>query len=701
MTASPVRYESKEGVGIITVDNPPLNVLSRAVRDGLLAAVRQAANDSSTQAVVLTGAGASFTAGADITEFGSPPKGADLNEICAAIENLPKPVVASLHGTPLGGGIELALACHYRIAAKDTRLGLPEVKLGLLPAGGGTQRLPRLTGAKAALDFIASGQQVPAPLAKKAGFLDELAEGDHLAAAIALAKAKAANGPPRRTRDLTQHIEAERGSPVFDEKRAEIKKRQRGQHAALRCVDSIENAFNLPFDEGLRRERELFHEALADAQGKALIHVFFAEREAVKIPGLSPNVKPREIKSAGIIGAGTMGGGIAMSFANAGIPVVLLDQDQASLSRGLRVVERNYEGMVHRGRLDKPGMDKRMGSITSSVDYGALSDADLIIETAFEDMDVKEKVFRELDRVCKRGAVLASNTSTLDIDKIAGFTSRPGDVLGLHFFSPANVMRLIEVVRGKQTAPDVLATAMAIARKIGKIGVPVGNCDGFAGNRMLDKYITECIVMVGEGASPAEVDAALTAWGMAMGPFAVLDLAGIDVSWHIRQRRVKEGKNYGSSLLDRFYEAGRYGQKTNMGFYRYEPGSRTPLSDPEADAIIENYRAELGARTGPVPDQEIVKRAIYALVNEGANLLDEGIVYRPGDIDVIYIYGYGFPAWRGGPMKYAELRGLADVLADIDMFHLRFGDRWKPAPLLVSLVTARKWKWPKREPGQG
>ncbi len=699
MTASPVRYETREGVGIITVDNPPLNVLSRAVRDGLMAAVHQAAADSSAQAVVLAGAGRSFTAGADITEFGAGFKGTDINDICAAIEDLPKPVVAALHGTPLGGGVEIALACHYRVAAKDARLGLPEVKLGLLPGGGGTQRLPRLVGAKAALDIIASGAQVPAPVAKKAGFVDEIADGDHVAAAIAFARSKAGDGLPPKTRDRDEKIEAERGSSLFDEKRAEIKKRQRGQHAPLRCVDSVENAFNLSFEEGLKRERELFGEALLDAQGKALIHVFFAEREAAKIPGLSPSVKPREIRSVGIIGAGTMGGGIAMSFVNAGIPVVILDRDRSALSRGLGVVAGNYESMVRRGRLDKPGMDKRMGSIAGSVDYRALSDADLVIEAAFEEMDVKEKVFRELDRVCRKGAVLASNTSTLDIDKIASFTARPSDVLGMHFFSPANVMRLLEVVRGKETAPDVLATAMAAGRKIGKIGVAVGNCDGFAGNRMLEKYITEATTMVGEGASPADVDAALTRWGMAMGPFAMLDLAGIDVSWHIRQRRVKEGKRYGTALMGRFYEAGRYGQKTNKGFYRYEPDSRTPLPDPEADAIIESFRADHGARTAPVPVQEIVKRAIYALVNEGANILDEGIVYRSGDIDVIYINGFGFPAWRGGPMKYAELRGLAEVLSDIDMFRRRFGERWKPAPLLVSLVTARKWKWPHRQAG--
>ena len=411
-------------------------------------------------------------------------------------------------------------------------------------------------------------------------------------------------------------------------------------------MDLVENAFTLPFEEGLKRERELFNEALSDAQGQSLIHVFFAEREAAKFPGLAGDVKPREIKTVGVVGAGTMGGGIAMSFANAGIPVVVLDRDQATLSRGLGVVAKNYESMVQRARIDQPVMQKRMGLIHGAVDVAALADVDLVIEAAFEDIDVKERVFRELDKVCRKGALLATNTSSLDIDKIASFTSRPGDVLGMHFFSPANVMRLIEIVRGAETAPDALVTAMAVARKLGKIGVAVGNCDGFAGNRMLEKYITEAFLMVEEGACPADIDAALTRWGMAMGPFAMMDFAGIDVNWHIRQRRVKEGKPYGSALLDRFYEAGRFGQKTSAGFYRYEPGSRTPLPDVYADAIIEAHRAGLGHRVAPVPDQEIVNRAIYSLVNEGTAILDEGIVYRPGDLDVIYIYGYGFPAWR-------------------------------------------------------
>ena len=693
MASNPVTYENKDGIGVITVNNPPFNALSREVRDGLLAAIRQAEADDGAKAIVLTGEGQPFSAGADITEFDSPLKGTEINQICAALEEAHKPVVAALHGASLGEGLEIALACHYRIASKDARLGLPEVKLGLIPGGGGTQRLPRLTGAKAALDLIISGDPVSAEVAKKAAFVDEIAEGDVMGAALALAKDKAALGGHPKTGELSDKLDAERGSPIFAETRAELKKQKRHQHAPLRCVDAVEAAFQLPLKEGLIRERELFYEALQDWQSKALIHAFFAERHAAKIPGVSGKVKLREIQSAGIVGSGTMGGGIAIAFANAGIPVVVVDRDQGALYRGLGVVAKTYDSMVKRGRLDQATMEARLASIKTSLDYNDLAAADIVVEAAFEDMGVKEQVFRELDRVCKKGAILASNTSTLDIDQIAGFTQRAPDVLGMHFFSPANVMRLVEVVRGKETSAEVLATTLALAKRLGKVGVLVGNCDGFVGNRMLEKYLTEAMLIVEEGASPTDVDAALTSWGMAMGPFAVCDLAGIDVNWHIRQRRVKLGGSFGSALLDRFYEAGRLGQKTGKGFYRYE--GRTALPDPDADAIVAARRAELGARVRPVSEQEIVKRTIYALVNEGANIIDEGIAARSDDIDVIYLYGYGFPAWRGGPMKYAELRGLAEVLSDIDIFHMRFGERWRPAPLLKSLVTERKPRWPR------
>jgi 3-hydroxyacyl-CoA dehydrogenase len=695
MTTGPVRYENKDGVGVITLDNPPLNVLSGEVRDGLLAAVRLAGEDNAARAVVLTGAERTLSAGADITEFDGPLKGADLNEICAAIEELGKPVVAAIHGVTMGGGVEISLACHYRVAAKDARLGLPEVKLGLLPGAGGTQRLPRLAGAKAALDLIISGDPVPAAEALKAGIVDEVAEGDCLAAAVAFAKAKASLSTHPRTRDRNAKIDAGRGAAIFNERREELKKRQPCQHAPLRCVAAVEAAYLLPFDEGLKRERELFHEALDDWQSRGLIHLFFAEREAAKIPALPRGAKPNDIRSVGVVGAGTMGGGIAMALAGAGIPVVVLDRDQASLRKGLDVVAKNFESMVRRGRLDKAGMDARMGAIRGVLDYAELAGADLVVEAVFEDMAVKEQVFRDLDKVCKKGAILASNTSTLDIDAIAGFTSRPEDVVGMHFFSPANVMRLVEVIHGKETSAETLAAAMMAARQIGKIGVSVGNCDGLAGNRMMEKYLTEAIAMVEEGADPADVDAALTRWGMAMGPFAVCDLAGVDVKWQIRQQRLKEGGTFGTPLLDRFYEAGRHGQKSLKGFYGYETGSRTPRPDPEAHAIIEAHREELGVRARSVSEQEIVKRAIYALVNEGARLLSEGVAYRSSDIDVMYAHGYGFPGWRGGPMKYAEFRSLAEVLADIDMFHMRFGERWRPAPLLKTLVTERKPRWPR------
>ena len=453
MAGNTVTYENKDGIGVITLNNPPLNALSREVRDGLLAAVRQAEADDSAHAIVLAGAGQTFSAGADITEFDSPLKGTEINQICDAIEDSHKPVVAALGGTSLGEGLEIALACHYRIASQEARLGLPEVKLGLIPGGGGTQRLPRLTGAKAALDLIISGEPVSAADALKAGFVDEIAEGDPLAAAMAYAKAKATLGSHPKTREQNAKIEAERGSAVFDEKRAELKRRQPYQHAPLRCVAAVESAFELPFEEGLRREGELFYEALHDWQSKALIHAFFAERHVAKIPGVSSKVKPREIKTAGVIGTGTMGGGIAMAFANAGIPVVVLDRDQAALYKGLSIVAKNYEIMVERGRLDQSAMNTRMAAIKTTLDYGALADVDIVVEAAFEDMGVKGQVFRELDRVCKEGAILASNTSTLDIDEIASFTSRPADVVGMHFFSPANVMRLVEIVHGQEDKP--------------------------------------------------------------------------------------------------------------------------------------------------------------------------------------------------------------------------------------------------------
>ncbi|HYE49505.1 MAG TPA: 3-hydroxyacyl-CoA dehydrogenase NAD-binding domain-containing protein [Azospirillaceae bacterium] len=688
-----VRYERQGDVGVILVDNPPVNALSQAVRQGIVDALAQGLADGEAKALVLAGAGRTFIAGADISEFGKPLGAPDLNEVLARLEASSKPVVAAIHGTALGGGLETALACHYRVAVAGAQVGLPEVKLGILPGAGGTQRLPRLVGAKAALDMITTGTPVPAPKARDLGILDAIVEDGSAAAGpvaggIAFAQRLDAAAAHPRVRDRNDRVEAERGSAAFEEKRRELDKAARGQHAPQRCVDAVEAAFTLPFEEGLRRERELFMRCMEHPQSKALIHVFFAERQVSKIPDVPADTPPRPVKSAAVLGSGTMGGGIAMCFANAGIPVAILDLNAEALERGLGTIRKNYAGTVAKGRLSQAEMDRRMGLIRTTTDYADLKDADMVVEAVFEDMEIKRTVFQALDKVCKPGAILASNTSTLDIDAIAAQTSRPQDVVGMHFFSPANVMRLLEVVRGKDTAKDVIATAMQIGRKIGKVAVLVGNCDGFVGNRMLAYYGTETQRLVEEGATPEQIDRALTEFGLAMGPFAMYDLAGIDVSWRIRQRRLAEGKPYGTALLDRIYLMDRYGQKTGAGWYRYEAGSRAPLPDEHIERMIQNHRQVHGIAPRAIDDEEIVKRSVYSLVNEGAKILEEGYALRAADIDVIYLYGYGFPAWRGGPMKYAELVGLKSVLEDIRAFQAKYGDDvWKPAPLLERLVA--------------
>ncbi|MFV3076563.1 3-hydroxyacyl-CoA dehydrogenase NAD-binding domain-containing protein [Niveispirillum fermenti] len=690
----PVRYDRQGAIGIVTIDSPPVNALSQAVRQGVIDCVGQGYADPAVTALVIVGAGRTFIAGADITEF---IKGGmadpDLNDVNALIENGPKPVIAALHGTALGGGLEVALSCHYRVAVPKAQVGLPEVKLGILPGGGGTQRLSRLVGAKTAIEMITTGTFLPAAKALALGIIDHVGEGaDPLSVALDFATRLPA-GPHTRTRDREEKLAADRGTDVFDTARAALAKSARGQFAPQRCVDAVEAAFTLPFDEGLKRERELFTECMAHDQAKALIHVFFAERAVTKIPDLPADVTPRKLEQVAVLGSGTMGGGIAMCFANAGIPVRLLDLDRAALDRGIAVIAKNYAGTVAKGRLSQADMDKRLSLIQPTTDYADLADADLIVEAVFEDMDVKAKVFRRLDEVAKPGAILASNTSTLDLDAIAANTSRPADVIGMHFFSPANVMKLLEVVRGRHTAPDVIATAMGVGRKIGKVSVLVGNCDGFVGNRMVQYYATEAQRLVIEGASVEQVDKAALEFGLAMGPFAMGDLAGLDVMGFIRARRVAAGLIYGTPLSDRI-DPSRKGQKNGRGWYRYEPGSRTPLPDPEITAVVDAYRAERGITPREIGNEEIARRLIYTLVNEGARILDEGMAMRSGDIDIVYIYGYGFPAWRGGPMKFAELSGLDKVLADISRYHadaVAAGDAdgayWEPAPLLKRLVA--------------
>ena len=689
-----VRYERRGSVGIITVANPPVNALSQAVRQGLMDALAQGQGDGAAKALVVIGAGRTFIAGADIKEFGKPLAAPDLNAVIAGLESSLKPTIAAIHGTALGGGLEVALGCHYRVAVAAAQVGLPEVKLGILPGAGGTQRLPRLIGAKAALDMITTGDFVRAPQAKALGIIDEIVEGDQLEGSIRFAEAAAERGTAgRRIRERDDKLAEARGNTaLFAEYRAAVKKRARGQESPLRSIDAVEAAANLPFDEGLKRERQIFEELVTSTQARALIHAFFAEREAMNIPDVPADTPPRAIKSAAVIGAGTMGGGIAMNFANAGIPVTVVETAADALERGMGVVRDNYAATVAKGRLDQAAMDKRMALIKGTLDLAAIKDADVVVEAVFEEMAIKKEVFARLDHVAKPGAVLATNTSSLDIDAIARETKRPQDVIGTHFFSPANVMRLVEVVRGAETAKDVIATAMRLGKALGKVPVLVGVCDGFVGNRMIFQYSREAEFLLEEGALPAQVDKALTDWGMAMGVFAMGDMAGNDVGWRIRKQQAASRPNdrrY-SHLADQICETGRFGQKTGAGWYRYEKGSRTPVPDPAIEKLILAESKRLGVTRQTIGDEEIIKRLIYALVNEGAKLLEEGIALRASDIDIIYITGYGFPAWRGGPMFYADTVGLDKVLADVERLHRTHGYFWRPAPLLERLAREGK-----------
>jgi 3-hydroxyacyl-CoA dehydrogenase len=689
-----VRYERHGTVGVITVDNPPVNALSKQVRQGLLDALGEGLADTAAQALVLIGAGRTFIAGADIREFGKPLEPPDLNQVIAGFENSAKPVVAAIHGTALGGGLEVTMGCHYRVAVASAQVGLPEVKLGILPGAGGTQRLPRLVGAKAALDMITTGDFVRAPKAQALGIIDAVVEGDLLEGAVRFAEGIAAQGTAGRlVRTHDDKLAEARAQPsLFTEYRAAVAKRARGQESPLRCVDAVEAAATQPFAEGLKRERAIFEELVTSTQSRALVHAFFAERETSSIPDVPSDTPTRPIKSAAVIGAGTMGGGIAMCFANAGIPVTVVETAEAALDRGLGVVRGNYAGTVSRGRLDQATMDKRMALITGTLDMAAIRDADVVVEAVFEDMDVKKEVFAKLDRLAKPGAVLATNTSSLDVDAIAAITSRPQDVIGTHFFSPANVMRLLELVRGARTGKDVVATSMRLGKTLGKVPVLVGVCEGFVGNRMLFPYLRESEFLLEEGALPQQVDKALTDFGLAMGPFAMGDMAGNDVGWRIRKQKAPfraNDRRY-SHLADKICEQGRFGQKTNAGWYRYEPGNRNPLPDPAIEALILEEAKQLGIARQPIADAEIVKRCIYALVNEGAKILEEGIALRPGDIDIIYLSGYGFPAWRGGPMFYADTIGLDKVYADVKRFHEANGAWWQPAPLLERLAREGK-----------
>ena len=676
----------KEGeIAVITVDNPPVNALKQVVRAGLLSTLTQARDDAATRAIVLVGAGRTFIAGADITEFGKPSQPPSLPEIIGLIENSPKPVIAAMHGTPLGGGLELTLACHFRIAAPGTRLGLPEIKLGLIPGAGGTQRLPRLVGMDRAIAMILSGEPVPAQQALADGLIDEIVEGDLTAAAVAFARRVLAEKRPlRRVRDLEGKIEPLRANPEkFAELAATNTKRSRGLHAPARAIEALRWTLDVPFDEAVTRERATFTELIADEQSKAQRHIFFAEREAAKVPGVSKDVLPREIKRAAVIGAGTMGGGIAMCFANAGIPVTVVEAAPEALTRGLDTVAKNYRTSVSRGSLTTAEMDRRMGLFNGVTDIEAVSDADIVIEAVFEEMPIKKQVFGNLDRLAKPDAVLASNTSYLDVNEIGASTKRPQSVLGMHFFSPANVMRLLEVVRGKATAPDVLATALAVGRRLGKVPVVVGVCHGFVGNRMLRARSIEAERLLLEGTLPHEVDGAIGEFGFPMGPFAMSDLAGLDVSW-----RMRKAQGVRAEIADSLCEAGRFGQKTGKGFYLYEAGSRSPRPDPKVEALIVGASARLGVKRRSIGREEIIERLIYPMINEGARILEEGIALHSGDIDVIWIHGYGFPIWRGGPMHYADTVGLSRIRDRLARLARESGDaRHEPSALLNRLAN--------------
>jgi 3-hydroxyacyl-CoA dehydrogenase len=688
-----VRYERRGNVGVITVDNPPVNALSSSVRQGLADSLAQAKADPEVKAIVLIGAGRTYIAGADIREFGKPMTGPGLVPLIADFEASDKPVVVAIHGTALGGGLEVALGCHYRVAVASAQLGLPEVKLGILPGASGTQRMPRVIGVKAALDMITSGDPIPAAKAKEMGLVDEIVQGDLLEGALKFAETVAIPGGTKGRR-VSQNNDkiGQADAAFFAEARKSVAAKARGQIAPVKIVDALEAAATLPFAEGLKKEREVATELMAGTQSKALRHVFFAEREAAKIPDIGADTPTRPVKSVAIIGAGTMGGGIAMNFANIGTPVTLIDATDEFLERGLKRIKDNYAVTVSRGRLSQADMDKRMGLIKGALGNDKIKDADLVIEAVPEEMELKETIFRDIDKYAKPGAVLATNTSGLNIDRIASVTKRPQDVIGLHFFSPANVMRLLEVVRADKTGKDIVATAMQVGKQIRKVPVLARVYEGFIGNAMLRHYGREAHFLLEEGAMPQQVDKALTDFGYAMGMFGVHDLAGNDVGYRMRkaaQASRPNDRRY-SDIITILCDMGRLGQKTGKGWYRYEPGSRVPIPDPEVEALIIAQAKAKGIERRHITDEEIVKRCVYGPINEGAVLLEKGIALRPSDIDIVYVTGYGFPSWRGGPMFYADTVGLKNVLEDIKRFHERDGYFWKPAPLLEQLVREGK-----------
>jgi 3-hydroxyacyl-CoA dehydrogenase len=687
-------YEVRGDVAVITLNNPPVNGLGFDTRMAFAAGVDRAVDDPTVRAIVITGAGKAFSGGADIREFGSPKALAEPNllSLIKLLEDCPKPVVAALHSVCMGGGLELALGAHYRVAAPGTNIALPEVKIGLVPGAGGTQRLPRVLGVETALNMIVSGEPVKSEVLfglPGQKLVDRLIEGDLLDGAVAFAREVADRRPLPRVRDLpSAHPQ---GDAYFQFARNTVKAMAKHFPAPVRCIDCVEQSTKMKFDDGMVYERAAFLALMMTPECKALRHAFFGERAASKIPDVPEDTPVREIRKVAVIGAGTMGGGISMNFLNAGIPVTILETSQEALDRGVGVMRRNYEAQVKKGKLKPEQYEQRMALLTTTLSYDAIRDADLVIEAVFEDLGVKEQVFRRLDEVMKPGAILASNTSTLDLNRIASFTKRPQDVVGMHFFSPANVMKLLEVVRGDKTAKDVLATVMAIAKKIRKTAVVSGVCDGFIGNRMLEQYIRQAMFMLDEGATPAQIDKAIEAFGFAMGPFRMSDLAGNDIGWAIRKRRyVEKPEIRYSRIADRLCEMGRFGQKTGAGWYDYQPGKRDAIPSPVVEKMIEDHRRELGITPRAIGDEEIVQRLVFALVNEGAKILEEGIASKASDIDMVYLTGYGFPLHRGGPMCYADTFGLFNVVQAMKRFARNPHDDagfWTPAPLLAKLVA--------------
>ena len=685
-----VTTTSRDGIAVITFDNPPVNGMGLAVRRGIADAIAAANADDAIAGIVITGGGKVFSGGADIKEFNTPraEQAPNLHDVIAAVEASPKPVCIAINGTALGGGLELSLGANYRVAHAKAEVGLPEVKIGILPGAGGTQRLPRVVGLETALNMIVSGASVPAANLARTALFDAVVDGDVVDAAVDLLKQKIAGGGPHpRVRD--RKVEHDDAEAFIAWARMGVAAASKDFPAPLRCVDAVAASLK-PFDAGMAVEREGFTVLLNSPESKALRHAFFGERAAGKIDDIGAEIPPRAIDKVGVIGAGTMGGGISMNFLNAGIPVVLVETTQEALDRGVATIRRNYEASAKKGKLTDAQVEQRMALVTPSLSYDALADADLVIEAVYEDYAVKQSVFEKIDAVAKPGAILATNTSTLDVDRIAAFTKRPQDVLGLHFFSPANVMRLLEVVRGARTAKDVMATAMAMAKRIRKTAVVSGVCDGFIGNRMIEQYSRQAGFLLEEGALPQQVDRAMEAFGFAMGPFRMGDLAGNDIGWAIRKRRYLEqpGMVYPKNG-DLLCEMGRYGQKTGKGWYDYVPGDRTPHPSAEVEAMIVAQSRELGLERRAISDKEIVERLVYALTNEGARLLEEGIAARASDIDIVYLSGYGFPVWRGGPMFHAEQVGLYIVLASMRGYARGHrGECWEPAPLLVELADA-------------